>query len=493
MKYSIKAKMTLLVALIIVVMMGGMLLASFFLAEPVMIRIQKKQIRDLYSALDNGYSDDADVLQGLVESYERQKNLRVEIFDGKGSLIYTTGRRMDEGFDGFRGVMPELPGRIEGGWITVADYAVYPSVERVGIGNSDMLTLHGRLELADGSVRYVSVETPVEAISSTVNVLNRLTLIISVLVALGGCLAAWLYAGRFSKPIVAVSRTARQVAALDFSHRAEEESSTAEIADLAVSINAMSQQLEGFIRQLMEKNRQLAEDNLRLEKEEEMRRSFVANVSHDLKSPLAVLGGYAEMLKEHTEGIDPEACYDVIIEETAVMDEMIRSMLDVSALENGLCELKTVPLELKEWLGELIARERPLMEKKGLRVEVTMEQELTVAADPDYLARAVLNICENAQSHTSDGGVVSFRLERAEKEAVVSVYNQGAPIPEEKLGKIWESFYRTDEARTRTERHNVGLGLYIVKTIVAAHGGRCGAVNEADGVRFWLSLPMSNE
>lgn len=490
MKYSIKAKMTLFVALIIVAMMGSLLLASFFLAEPVMIGLQKGQIRDLYHALEKGYSDDRNVLQGLLEGYEERRNLQVEIFDEKGDLIYTSGRKMDEGFGGFHGGAPALPSRPEDNRIAAADYAAEPAVHRIGRGNAEVLALRGRLTLADGSCRYVSVETPIEVISGTVNVLNRLTLIISVAVALVGCLAAWLYAARFSKPIEAVSRTARQVAALDFSHRAEEQSSTAEIADLALSINTMSGQLEDFIRQLMEKNRQLAEDNLRLEQEEQMRRSFVANVSHDLKSPLAVLGGYAEMLKEHTEGIDPDACYDIMIEETAVMDQMIRSMLEVSALENGLCELKKTPLALGEWLEELIARERPLMEKKGLRVEATLQEGLTVAADPDYLARAVLNICQNAKSHTEEGGTVSVCLERAENEAVLSVHNQGKSIPEDKLGKIWDSFYRTDEARTRNEEHNVGLGLYIVKTIVAAHGGRCGAENTADGVRFWIALPL---
>lgn len=240
----------------------------------------------------------------------------------------------------------------------------------------------------------------------------------------------------------------------------------------------------------LQKGTPLAEDNLRLAREEEMRRSFVANVSHDLKSPLAVLGGYAEMLKEHTEGIDPEACYDVIIEETAVMNEMLRSMLEVSALENGLQELKTVPLELREWLAELIHREQPLLEKKGIEVSVSLASALAVQADPENLARAVLNILQNAKAHTAPGGRIAITLERVAGEAVLSVYNDGAPIPADKLDKIWDSFYKTDEARPRNGQANVGLGLYIVKTIAAAHGGRCGAINEEQGVRFWIALPL---
>ncbi|MBQ8895000.1 MAG: HAMP domain-containing histidine kinase [Clostridia bacterium] len=483
MKYSIKAKMTLLVAVIIVAMMGSMLLASFFLAEPFMISRQKANIRDLYRSLSSEYSDDTAVLAELLRKYEDSSFLQVEIFSQNGSLIYTSGRRMDEGFGGFRGGL--VFDRFD-----PSRYTASPQVQRSGAADREMLMLYGLLTLEDGTQRYISIETPVEAISGTVQVLNILTLIISVLVAAAGCLVAWIYASKFSRPIIEISRNAKQVAALDFSHRADIQSSTAEIADLAVSINAMSGQLETFINQLMEKNRQLAEDNLRLAREEEMRRSFVANVSHDLKSPLAVLGGYAEMLKEHTEGIDPEACYDVIIEETAVMNEMIRSMLDVSALENGLRELKTVPLELGEWLTELTAREQPLMEKKGLSLSDSFASGLTVQADPETLARAVLNIYQNAKAHTPPGGRIEAALLRSGNEAVFSVYNDGENIPADKLDKIWDSFYKTDEARTRDEQNNVGLGLYIVKTITTAHGGRCGAINEEKGVRFWIALPL---
>lgn len=494
MKYSIKVKMTLLVALIIVAMMSSLLLASFFLAEPVMIWQQKAQIKTLYQSLGSSYSDDATQLAQMIRRYEDGNFMQVEIFDQSGCLVYTSGRRMDEGFGGFDGfdtrLPAEIPDRFSSRDFSVEEYSGNPQVLRSGTGEREILSLHGILTLEDDSVRYISIETPVEAISETVQVLNLLTLVISVLVAAAGGLVAWLYASKFSRPITDISRAAKRVAALDFTHRAQEQSSTAEIADLAVSINTMSGQLETFIHQLMEKNRQLAEDNLRLAREEEMRRSFVANVSHDLKSPLAVLGGYAEMLKEHTDGIDPEVCYDVIIEETAVMNEMIRSMLDVSALENGLRELKTVPLELGEWLTELIAREQPLLEKKGLAFSCSLAEGLNVQADPEYLNRAVLNIFQNAQAHTKPGGQVHVTLGKVGAEAVISVYNDGEPIPADKLDKIWESFYKTNEARTRDEHNNVGLGLYIVKTITAAHGGRCGAVNEQEGVRFWLALPL---
>ena len=323
-----------------------------------MIYRQKQALQGLYHTLEQHYSDDEENLADLVAPYEKERSAQVEIFGSNGELIYTSGRKMGEGFEGFAGLPQQRPGadpkRQEN---VLSDYSENPSVKRVQLGDEELLTLKGKIENEAG-IRYISVESPVEAIYATVEVLYRLILMIAVVVALAGCASAYLYASRFSQPIVAVSETAKRVAALDFSARADEEGSTAEIADLAVSINAMSGQLEAFIGELVEQNRRLEEDNERLAKAEESRRAFVANVSHDLKSPLAVLGGYAEMLKEHTAGVDPETCYDVIIEETAVMNEMIRSMLDVSALENGIKNLEKHSLSLIEWLKESFGEKR---------------------------------------------------------------------------------------------------------------------------------------
>lgn len=488
MKLSIKVKMSLLVGIIILALIGALLAATLLFAEPFMIHRQKQALEGLYHTLEKNYSDEETHLAKIVAPYEKERSAQVEIFDSKGALIYTSGRKMTEGFGGFQGNLPQRPEgdrKHPGG--SLSSYSEDPAVQRLRQGEEELLILKGIIQTEEG-LRYISVESPVEAIYATVEVLDRLILMIAAAVALLGCGAAYLYASRFSKPIAAVSETAKRVAALDFSHHAEENGSTEEIADLAISINAMSRQLEGFIGELVEQNRRLEEDNERLAKAEESRRAFVANVSHDLKSPLAVLGGYAEMLKEHTAGVDPETCYDVIMEETVVMNEMIRSMLDVSALENGIKNLEKSPLSLSDWLAELMEREQPLLEKKGFFVETAITPALTAEVDEEYLERAVLNILRNAESHTPPKGRISIALAKGKDGLFLSVYNDGNSIPEDRLHKIWDSFYKADEARTRDGSANVGLGLYIVKTIVIAHGGSCGAVNEQKGVRFWIRL-----
>lgn len=492
MKISIKLKTTGLVAISIVAAMALLWISCLFLAEPVMLWNQKRAIYTLYTAIAEQYSDDPEQLGRLVGDYEEGNSLRVEIFDEAGMLIYTSGRKMSEGFGGKlpfkeseRFEEPRQNLRPEG-------YQKEPEVMQLQVAGREVLVINGIIAGEDGAARYLSIETPVAAISGAVTVMNQMILSIALIVVLFGCGAAYVYARRFSRPIVAVSRTAKRVAAMDFSARADEQNSTAELADLAVSINTMSSRLEAFIGELMEKNRCLAEDNERLEREEEMRRSFVANVSHDLKSPLAVLGGYAEMMKEQTAGIDHAACCDVIMEETARMNEMIASMLEVSALENGLKKLHVEPMDLGETVRELLAIEQPLFEKKHQRLLPFIDPEICISADEGALLRAVRNVLENARAHTPENGVVAVTVTQEGESAVLSIYNDGENIPPDKLERIWESFYRTDEARTRDVNPNVGLGLYIVRTVILAHGGSCEAVNEPQGVRFNLKLQIVN-
>lgn len=484
--YSIKTKLTLFAAAIVLSMAALLLLSSLFLAEPVMIRGQKRELMELYHSLGADFSSAE--LSDFFAGYERKHNFQVELFDEQGRLLYTSGRKMEEGFEGFPGGrQPQFQQPEQR--LFAEDYSDSPSVERRTLGDLELLSLKGVLRGSDGSLRYLSIETPVEAISQTAKIFRSMILAICLIAALLGCLAAISFGRRFSQPMVRLADTARRVAALDFSCPAEEQSSTAEIGALAKSINIMRDRLADFIRQLMEKNRRLEEDNKRLQQEEEMRRSFIANVSHDLKSPLAVLSGYAEMLKEHTEGVEPEECYDVILEETATMNEMIRSMLEVSAIENGLKDLKVMEVEGAILLRELLGRVQPLMEKKGFRLSASFSEGVRLMADPELLSRALMNILQNALSHTKEAGEIRVSLIREGSQAVFSVYNDGEPIPPEKQDKIWQSFYRTDEARTRGDTANVGLGLYIVRSVAVAHGGSCSVHNEEQGVIFRIFLP----
>jgi signal transduction histidine kinase len=278
------------------------------------------------------------------------------------------------------------------------------------------------------------------------------------------------------------------VAALKFDIKADESIGAAELSQLSVSINIMAERLEAMIVDLKEKNERLRGDidkQLRLDK---MRREFVANVSHELKTPLCLLQIYSENLKNNIDAVDKDFYCDTIIEEVGKLDCMAKSLLDLSSIENGLSGVKPAPLNFPELCGRILSAADVLF--TAVRPEISIQEGLSVMGDAYYLEQAVKNYLTNALSHTPPGGRLSVSLRRAGQSAVFSVFNEGNPIDKADAEQIWESFYKADKARVRDKDNHTGLGLYIVKTIINAHGGAYGLINQEAGVTFWFSLPL---
>jgi signal transduction histidine kinase len=255
-----------------------------------------------------------------------------------------------------------------------------------------------------------------------------------------------------------------------------------------VSINAMAEKLKFMIADLKDKNEQLQSDIDRQLHLDRMRREFVANVSHEFKTPLCLLQLYSENLKNNIDAADKDFYCDTIIDEVNKLDAMAKSLLDISSLENGLSVMRTEALDLSCFCADLLARMEVLF--RNIRLETDIQADLRVEGDSHYLEQAVKNYVVNAVSHTAAEGRVCVSLKRSGAHAFFSVFNEGRPIAREDVDRVWESFYKTDRARARDEENHAGLGLYIVKTIVEAHGGTYGLINNAGGVNFWFMLPL---
>jgi signal transduction histidine kinase len=373
------------------------------------------------------------------------------------------------------------------------DRAAFPEnpraqvAERGNRSNEAMILLNGRFDF-DGETRYTIIETPVESIEAGVRLLSRVNIHIAMIVLLVGVVCVFLFSRRFSRPIRDISAVAQNVAGLRFDVRADENLSTVELSELSASINTMAEKLEYMIEDLKDKNEQLQSDIDRQLRLDRMRREFVANVSHEFKTPLCLLQLYSENLKNNIDAADKDFYCDTIIDEVSRLDAMAKSLLDISSLENGLSGMKTEPLEFSAFCGDILARTEVLF--GHIALETDMEKDLWVLGDSHYLEQAVKNYVTNAVSHTAAGGRVSVSLRRSGAGAFFSVFNEGKPIAREDVGRVWESFYKTDRARAREEENHAGLGLYIVKTIINAHDGAYGLINNEGGVTFWFSLPL---
>ena len=220
-----------------------------------------------------------------------------------------------------------------------------------------------------------------------------------------------------------------------------------------------------------------------------MRKEFLSNVSHELKTPIALIQGYAEGLKECINEDDESRDFycDVIIDESAKMNEMVKKLLTLNQLEFGKDQVTMERFELTELIRGVVQSTRILAEQKEVRVIFQEEDPVYVWGDEFKIEEVVTNYVSNALNHVKYSNTIEIRILQEDKKVRVTVFNTGDPIPEEDLDKIWIKFYKVDKARTR-EYGGSGIGLSIVKAIMESMNQKCGVQNYDNGVEFWFEL-----
>ncbi|MBD2871356.1 sensor histidine kinase [Paenibacillus arenilitoris] len=302
----------------------------------------------------------------------------------------------------------------------------------------------------------------------------------------------FLYAGILTRPLRSLNELAGRLATLDFSSRIRWRRKD-EIGELARTFDFLADNLQTALAELHEANEKLREDIEREKALERMRRDFVAGVSHELKTPLSLIGGYAEGLQDNIGDGAKRARYaEVILDETRNMSAIVADMLDLSQLESGQYRLVREPFDAAELIRESAERAETLGAAGGVRVLTVLPAEadgkVEVDADRFRIGQVLTNLVTNAVRHAPPGGKVTVAAVRDGGEWRIAVHNEGDPIPEKELPRIWSQFYRVDKSRAR-ESGGTGIGLAIVKQILELHGSRYDARNERGGVTFAFTLP----
>ena len=225
----------------------------------------------------------------------------------------------------------------------------------------------------------------------------------------------------------------------------------------------------------------------------ESQREFVANVSHELKTPLAVVSSQLEMLEIAGDKIDRSYYYSSIHEELDKMSNMVGELLDFSMLDNQMSAMEMSRVNVTEMVEYLLLRYDAIFRKNQIKVEKEIDRNCFVYGNRMYLERAANNYLMNAFQHTEQGKRICIVLKKEKKQICLEIYNDGERIREDQMEHIWDSFYTTSQKKkpvtSENEVRNVGLGLYVVRKIVTKHKGTCGACNEENGVRFWIRIP----
>ena len=219
---------------------------------------------------------------------------------------------------------------------------------------------------------------------------------------------------------------------------------------------------------------------------ERKRREMVSNITHELKTPLAVIHSYAEGLKEGIAADKQEKYLTVIQEEAARMDAMVLEMLDLSRLEAGKVRFSSDRFSLLELTHSIFDRLAPMAQEKNLQIHYHIVEKFLVTADEGRIGQVITNFATNAIKYTPEGGQIWIKVYRFREKSILSIENECEPLSEEALAKVWDSFYRAETSRTTK---GTGLGLSIAKTIIELHGGSVAAGNTGSGVAFQFTLP----
>ena len=526
---TIKGKIIIFSCSLLLLVVFCQIIFSVFLSEKYYISRKKFHVEALFYNIKNNYSDDENLIRQITQYSENAYNINIEIFNNNGLIYWSRGQGIlasDINFGAYvnepKAIMNSEPkmqirppvhtASLEEaklpapGSFTYPDspeapnfsglpikpppppFAEKPPMPRLPDKRMNDIVLSGKFDY-NGETRYVRIMSFVESINESVKALTTVNTFISGFILIAGIIGAYIFARNFSRPIRNIKNVAMNVALLNFETKANENLSTMELRDLSVSINTMADKLSCLISDLQLSNEKLQADIDYQMKLDKMRRDFIANVSHELKTPLHLLLMYSENLKNNIENIDKEYYCNTIIDETNRMNEMVNSLLDLSAIENELGKINKEKFNLSDFSKHALAKMDLLF--GNLKVNINIEEDIFAEADSRYIEQMIKNYLINAVSHTPAQGHISVELKRQEKDAVFSIFNEGNPIEAQDLPHIWESFYKTDKARVRTDENHTGLGLYVVKTIIQAHGGNYGARNVKNGVEFWFSLAIT--
>ncbi len=363
-------------------------------------------------------------------------------------------------------------------------YKVYD--DRIG---SNYLELFGKVD----KTTFIYLRANYQNIKESVAVSNKFISYIGIIVVVFGAIVMFFIGRNFTKPILRLAEIANRMTNLDFNAKYEVTTDD-ELGQLGMSMNSLSEQLEHTISELKSANNKLQSDIEHKMQLDEMRQEFLSNVSHELKTPIALIQGYAEGLQDNVnDSVSDRNFYcDVIIDEANKMNRMVKSLLSLNQLEFGTEKPNMERFDLIEVIKSVVASSDILFRQN--EIELIMYEPLPVYVWADeYLVEEVLtNYISNALNHVKAPNKIQVFTKKRNGVVRVSVFNTGDIIPEEELDKVWIKFYKVDKARTREYGGN-GIGLSIVKAIMNTLNRGCGVINHSDGVEFWFELDISNE
>ena len=427
-----------------------------------------------------------------IGDMEKEYDATVEVFNGNNRLVYSS-RVLIESLPADLNKAEELDDSLLYNYTTqFGERAGRKSflIKTVDTGAVTVTFLDCYQQLDEGG--WIEMYMQVSQASTTTKITFLIGFLTIMIFFVIGLFAVWIYIGRFTKPINTMVKVTNDMARLDFSQTCPPTGLT-ELNVLSNGINNMSAALDNALGELKERNRRLQEDIENERTIDNLRQTFVAGISHELKTPIAIIQGYAEGAKLfYSQGnakAADEYC-DVIMRETGRMNSMIVKLLEITKYTSGAYEPQREAFDVREFVSMTVDANAELLTEKGIKYENTVPAGLTGDGDPTILPYVLNNYFSNALSHCEERNGekrICVSCVDAGDKFRLTVFNTGKPIEKKDIDKIWDSFYRADKAMSRSQGR-FGLGLSIVRAIQDLHGEKYGVENKPDGVEFWFDI-----
>ncbi|MGN1327877.1 MAG: histidine kinase dimerization/phospho-acceptor domain-containing protein [Clostridia bacterium] len=484
---SLSAVIIFIIVLLIV--MNSIVLETFYtLLKVNTVKKEFYKINDLYNKKDP-------TTYAQINNDAEINSFEILIKNESGIIVYSTS----ESFTNLIEQNKEITTRfkiLEDGKQSLIYTQNNMVIQKISTSKVNCILLLG--ELDNEYKVYIQIQT--SAIKESVRISDNLLLIIGMISIVIAGIAASFISKKFTAQILELNVIANKMAKLDFSQKYEPTEANDEIDELGNNINIMSDKLETTIKQLRKSNIELERDIEEKSKIDEMRKQFISDVSHELKTPIALIQGYAEGLVENISADEESRKYyaEVILDESNKMDKLVRQLLELMKLEYGKREFSNNKFNICELIEEVIRKCNVMLEERQITdVRFKESEQINVYADEFYIEQAFTNYFTNAIKNTReiDGSkYIEIKVTKKQNEDSVriSVFNTGENISEENLDRIWGRFYKVDESRNRADGGS-GIGLSLVKAIMNNYNAEYGVLNKENGVEFYFDIQLSKD
>ena len=490
---SVRIKLFFSICLVIIAIILLLVLINNVVLEKYYLYNKTRAMKQVYKQINTMYNNNTpdEMIEDSINKLSIKNNIDVLIKSGDDVVLLTTDNyRVDYNKDiNFIENMKQSNEKIK---------QLYKEenldIELFKANNADVNYIVVFAQLDNGY--QLSMKTPTADLQESARISNNVLISIgTAIIGISGFLALFI-SRKFTAPILELNDIAKKMSNLDFSQKYEPKDTDDEINTLGTSINAMSDKLEKTINQLTVNNTELEKDIERKSKIDEMRKQFISDVSHELKTPIALIQGYAEGLVENVNADDESRNFyaNVILDEANKMDRLVKQLLELMKLEYGKREFNNEIFDVVELIKEVIRKCNVMLEEDNVKVYFDCDKVIMANADAFYIEQIITNYLTNAIKYSKevDGERridVNLILNTENNKIRVSVFNTGDNIDERELQKIWGRFYKLDSSRNR-EKGGTGIGLAFVKAIMNNYKNEYGAVNKPNGIEFFFELDM---